>query len=210
MPRKYNLVTSLLLLFMLLGSAYLVFNINDVRLGRSDKPVSADLIICLNGEQRIAKAAKLYQQGWADTVLLTARKTDEKLVQKGVPSNAVKLAPRVSTTFEEALAAREYVIQHPAATVLVISDPFHLARVRWSFKKTFQGLGTRLLFVGSDLRLPRRGWYHDAKVRYQVATEVSKMIFYQTYFGILGQKSVPEWLDGFKPGYLKVLKKILS
>ena len=142
MPRKYALIICLLLIT---GSTILVFNNIAVWMSRNDVPAPADLIICLSGEYRIAKAAQLYRQGLSNTVLLTVRETDDALVQKGVPSGAVHLAPGVRTTFEEAMAAREYVRQNPAATALVISDPYHMSRVRWSFEKTFQDTDIHLI-----------------------------------------------------------------
>jgi len=206
MPRKY--ILCICLLTVLVASAFTVFNNIAVWLARNDDPVPADLIICLSGDHRIIKAASLYHEGWADTVLLTVQKNDKKLVQQGVPSSAVKLAPGVRTTFEEALAAREYVSQHPATTAVVISDPYHMSRVRWAFEKVFSGMDTHLVFVGSDLVWPQNNWFDVPFARYQVASEVSKMIFYQAHYGILGQKSTPEWVFKLKRWYLGFLKKL--
>ena len=207
MLRKYVLIICLLLIIV---STIKVFNNIGIWLSRNDAPVTADLIICLSGEHRIAKAARLYRQGLADTVLLTVHATDDVLVQKGVPSRAVELAPGVRTTFEEALAAREYVRQNPVATALVISDPYHMSRVRWSFEKIFQGMDTHLVFVASDLFWPRHNWFNDPFARYQVASEVSKMLFYRTYYGLLDRKTTPEWVFKWKKRYLNFLKKLLS
>ncbi len=207
MPRKYVLIIWLLLI---IGSTILVFNNIAIWLSRNDAPVPADLIICLSGKHRIAKAARLYHQGLADTVLLTVNTTDDVLVQKGVPSSAVKLAPGVRTTFEEASAARKYVRQNPAATALVISDPYHMSRVRWSFEKAFQSMDIRLVFVASDLFWPQHTWFNDPFARYQVASEVSKMLFYRIYYGLLDRKTTPEWVFKWKKRYLGFLKKVLS
>ena len=207
MLRKYVLIICLLLIIV---STIKVFNNIGIWLSRTDTPVPADLIICLSGEHRIAKAARLYHQGLADTVLLTVHATDDVLVQKGVPSGAVELAPGVRTTFEEALAAREYVRQNPTGTALVISDPYHMSRVRWSFEKIFQGMDTHLVFVASDLFWPRHNWFNDPFARYQVASEVSKMLFYRTYYGLLDRKTTPEWVFKWKKRYLNFLKKLLS
>jgi uncharacterized SAM-binding protein YcdF (DUF218 family) len=207
MLRKYALIIFLLLIFV---STIQVFNNIAILLSRADTPVPADLIICLSGDHRIAKAARLYHQGLADTVLLTVQATDKKLVQKKVPSNAVKLAPGVRTTFEEAMAAREYVNQNPAATAMVISDPYHISRVRWSFEKAFQGMDIHLVFVASDLFWPKHNWAHYPFARFHVASEISKMLFYQTYYGLLGQKTTPEWVFKWKKRYLRFLKKVLT
>lgn len=206
--RKYILILSLLLL--LIVSAVLIFNNIGYWLARKEDPIPADLIVCLNGQHRVAKAAQLYQDGYADTILLTVSKTGEELVRKGVPSGAIELAPGVRTTFEEALAAQAYVDQNPTKTALVISDPYHLSRVRWSFEKAFKNIDTQLVFVATDLSWPEQNWFDDPLIRYQVASEVSKMIFYRTYHGFLGRKTAPEWVFRWKIRYLGFLRKVLS
>ena len=207
MSRKYALIIPVLLVLIVTG--IWVFKNLGIWLAKEDTPVPADLIICLSGEHRIAKAAQLHRQGLAETVLLTVNVTNDALVQKGVPPNSIKLAPGVRTTFEEALAAQQYVSQNPAATALVISDPYHLSRVRWSFKKAFKGMDIQLVFVGSDLFWPHRNWYNDALARYLVASEISKMVFYRTYHGLLGKETVPDWVWTWKNAYLRFLRKIL-
>jgi uncharacterized SAM-binding protein YcdF (DUF218 family) len=198
------------LLLLLIVSAVRIFNNIGFWLTRNDAPIPADLIVCLNGQHRIAKAAQLYREGYADTILLTVSKTAEALVGKGVPSNAIDLAPGVRTTFEEALATRAYVHQNPAGTALIISDPYHLSRVRWSFEKAFQDMDTHLVFVASDLAWPEQNWFDDPFYRYQVASEVSKMLFYRIYHGFLGQETAPDWVFKWKTRYLGFLRKVLS
>jgi uncharacterized SAM-binding protein YcdF (DUF218 family) len=206
--RKNALIIGLMLL--LIVSSIRIFNNIGIRLAQNDAPLPADLIICLNGQHRIAKAVQLYEEGLADKILLTVDTTGKVLIRKGVPSNAIELAPGVRTTFEEALAAREYVHQNPSGTALVISDPYHLWRVRWSFEKAFQGMDTHLVFVASDLFWPRHDWFHDPFARYQVASELSKMLFYRIYHGLLGRKTAPEWVFAWKTKYLGFLRKALS
>lgn len=116
----------------------------------------------------------------------------------------------VRTTFEEALAVREYVRQNPISTALVISDPYHMSRVRWSFEKVFQDTDIRLIYVASDLPWPQRHWYHDPFARYQVASEVSKTLFYHIYYGLLGRKIAPERVFKWKNRYLRFLRKTLT
>ena len=197
-------------MLLLIVSGVRIFNNIGFWLSRNDAPVPADLIVCLNGQHRIAKAAKLYQEGYADTILLTVNKTGEALVRKGVPSDAIELAPLVRTTFEEALATRDHVRQNQISTALVISDPYHMSRVRWSFEKVFQDTDIHLIYVTSDLPWPQRHWYHDTFARYQVASEVSKTLFYRTYYGLLGRKIAPEWVFKWKNRYLGFLRKMLA
>jgi uncharacterized SAM-binding protein YcdF (DUF218 family) len=206
--RKYALIIGLMLLVIV--SSIRIFNNIGIRLAQNDAPIPADLIICLNGHHRINKSVQLYQEGLADKILLTVDTTGKVLIRKGVPSDAIELAPGVRTTFEEALAAREYVHQNPAGTALVISDSYHLWRVRWSFEKAFQDMDTHLVFVASDLFWPGHDWFHSPFARYQVASEVSKILFYLTYHGLLDRQTAPEWVFVWKTKYLGFLKRVLS
>jgi uncharacterized SAM-binding protein YcdF (DUF218 family) len=94
------------------------------------------------------------------------------------------------------------VRQNPTGKALVISDPYHMLRVRWSFEKIFQDMDTHLVFVASDLFWPQHNWFNHPFARYQVASEVSKILFYRTYYGLLGQKTP---LNGFLTGRIDIL-----
>ncbi len=206
--KKYVLFACLMLAASL--SVFHAFRNVGLWLARQDDPVPADLIVCLmSGKHRVAKAARLYHKGFADTILLTVKETADVLVRQGVPECAIQLAPGVRTTFEEATAASEFVRKNRAAVVLVVSDPFHLARVRWSFEKAFHDLDTRLVFVASDFPWPGLHWFDDPFARYETASELSKIVFYRAYYGLLSRKTSPEWVFAFKDKYLRFLRKVL-
>lgn len=61
-----------------------------------------------------------------------------------------------------------------------------------------------------DLFWPQHNWFNDPFARYQVASEISKMLFYRTYYGLLDRKTTPEWVFKWKKRYLGFLKKVLS
>ncbi len=208
--KKYVSFGCLFLLLVGSLSVFCAFRNVGFWLARQDAPVHADLIVCLNGEHRVAKAAQLYGLGWADSILLTVGETADVLVRKGVPESAVRLAPGVRTTFEEALAASQYVRENPAATGLVVSDPFHLARVRWSFGKTFRDLDTELAFVASDLPWLGPIWFDDPSARFQTVSELSKIVFYRAYYGLLRQKTAPDRVFALKEKYLGFLRRVLT
>ncbi len=163
-------------------------------------------MVCLNGDHRIAKSAELYQRGLADEILLTVQRNKDVLTRRGVPKSAVKLAPGVRTTFEEAFAIRTYVLRNPVRQVMVVSDPWHLARVRWTFRKVFEGMGTEFVFVASDHPWPVRDWFRDDEARFHAVSEISKILFYWVYYGIMGQKCAHDWVFEWKSRYVALLR----
>ena len=173
-----------------------------------EKVDRADLIICLNGPHRVAKAAELFKKGTATEILLTVKPSPTPLSRLGVPKRAIHLAPDPRTTYEEAMAAREFVDTHPVSSAVVVSDAYHLARVKWSFENVFEGMGVRLEFLASKRNWPAATWYQYPRSRYLTASEVSKIVFYWIYHGLLGNKETEEWVFKVKKAYLGWLRRV--
>jgi len=203
---KYLLI---LLLLMIWGGAHAYSNVGHW-LAISDEPVEAELIVALNGYDRIAKAAQMYHQGLADSVLLTVHSNPEVLTKRGVDPENVHTAPGVRSTFEEALATRSHIKNNPISSLMVVSDPWHLARVRWSFERVLENIEVTIYFVASDQEWPADEWAEDARTRYIVASEVSKFIFYRINYGLLEQEEVPEWVKEWGEAYFGFLRKMLK
>jgi len=127
-----------------------------------DKPEKADIIICLGGGsgERLQKAVELYKKdfapliligdpGWSDPEVREFFLEAEKqfLVHKGIPPESILKDPTTDSTFCEALHARDYMSSHGLHSALVISDPYHMRRVKYAFKKVFQDENIKLIFV---------------------------------------------------------------
>jgi uncharacterized SAM-binding protein YcdF (DUF218 family) len=76
-----------------------------VLLSRSDLPQKVDVIVCLNGPERIKKSASLYHHGFASNIILTASKNKDPLLQQGLSSENIGLAPGPKTTYQDALVS---------------------------------------------------------------------------------------------------------
>ena len=130
----------------------------------TDPPAHADAIVVLGGglQNRPFEAARLYRDGSASKILIASpqpRRTDEIgltprdtevtkqiLLKQGVPEAAIsEFGTNVTSTYEEALALRDWVKANGAKSVLIVSDPFPSRRVRWLFRKQLKETGTQII-----------------------------------------------------------------
>ena len=181
-----------------------------VWVAKSDRPRKVDVIICLNGSERIKKAAELYHQGLAPKVILTAGKDKRDLIQLGIPEKNITLAEWPTTTYQEALAVASMERFYQIRSAIVVSDPYHLKRVRWTFEHVFRDSQVKLVFVSSDLPWDGQGWWREKQSRIQVALEISKMGYYRLVHGLMGLADDPPGTITLKRRYETFLVKCLS
>ena len=119
---------------------------------RLDQRTHVDAIIVLGAAQydgrpspvlkaRLDHAAALYRERYADIVVVTggivegdrmseATASQRYLVANGIPAEAVVVQPQGHTTAGSMDAVAEYLHGAGRQRVLLVSDPFHLARLR--------------------------------------------------------------------------------
>jgi uncharacterized SAM-binding protein YcdF (DUF218 family) len=118
---------------------------------RLDQSQSADAIVVLGAAQyngrpspvlkaRLDHAITLYRAGYASVIVVTgglaqgdrtteATASKRYLVAATIPADSVVVESRGRTTAESMDAAAEYLHASGRAKVLLVSDPFHLARL---------------------------------------------------------------------------------
>lgn len=90
---------------------------------------------------RLDHAASLYREGFADLIVVTggivegdrmseATAGQRYLVSIGIPAGAVVVQPEGRTTAGSMDAVAEYLHGTARERVILVSDPFHLARLR--------------------------------------------------------------------------------
>lgn len=153
----------------ILGGAFLVFLV-VVLMGNfliaSDPLEQVDAIVVLSGAEndRIPEAARLFQGGYADAVILTDTgwsvfpnleketiaidpnviKTTE-LTEMGVPiSNIILPETIVNSTAGEAEAVLEVMQRQGMESAMIVTDPYHTRRAKIIFDDIFEGSGIRL------------------------------------------------------------------
>jgi len=125
----------------------------------------ADMIFVLNGDYntRPFRASELYEQGLAPVIviakaeMLPAEKlglapndTDVSInVMKklGVPPEKIVVLPvegGTTSTFDEAIALRQYIESHNVRSLILLTSAFHTRRAKWIFDRELAGLPVRL------------------------------------------------------------------
>ncbi|MEX2164523.1 MAG: YdcF family protein [Sulfuricaulis sp.] len=162
--------------------------------GASQSPERADVLVVLGGDSgdRTLKAIQLYKTGLAPRVLLTgvedspfeARKAyltwrAQMLVDAGVPPDAVLLDIRSANTMEEAVNTRQLLVERGWRKALVVSDPPHMRRIDWAWRKAFAQSGLEYRIVASQPRwwTPDSWWTHERSAQ-AVITEYIKLCYY--------------------------------
>ena len=96
---------------------------------------------------RLDHAFRLYRQRLADTIIVTggigegdrfseAQVSRSYLIARGVPPENIVALPQGRSTEESMTAVAEWLRPQDADHVLLVSDPFHMARLRLEARRT--------------------------------------------------------------------------
>ena len=170
----------MLLLLSLTASGYLLFLNLGGLLTATDTVGKADLVISTNGSPGpLAKAVELYHQGCGERLLATIGESYRMMVGRGVaPEGIVRASRSADSSYEEGLLIRELLAGGEVASALVVSDPFHLLRVKWTLHHLFAGVTPRFLFVSSDAPEFKGFWWDNHHSRLFVLSEIPKIVYY--------------------------------
>jgi uncharacterized SAM-binding protein YcdF (DUF218 family) len=169
----------------------------------------ADVIHILSGpDYRTDYAVQLYEQGYGKQLFFTggpcasisgshAEQGRERALEQGVPGDAIAIdGARVTSTFSEAIRLKEFTEKSQGAirSVIVVSDPHHMRRVRWSFR---QVMGDQIRFqmapVPFRLSFHQRQWWKDQYSQKMVRDEYLKTAYYRARYQ-LSWGALQEWL----------------
>ena len=175
-------------------------------LARSDVPKKSEVIVCLSDIERIKKAANLYHEGFAPQIILTVEKEKKGLTTLGVPEDRITLAPGPRTTYQEALAVAPILREKGYRSALIVTDPYHLRRVHWTFRHVFKNQPNNMVFVASDMPWKGEGWWTHKEEKIWVYSEVSKLAWYWLAHGLLRMTDDPPWSIELKHRYQAWLK----
>jgi uncharacterized SAM-binding protein YcdF (DUF218 family) len=169
-------------------------------------PTKADAIVSLGGDPggRVILAGRLYEAAWARNILLTGVKGPpaahhrhldwrvEVLEDAGVPRDAMFFDSRSSSSWYEALNTRQLMERMGWRKVLVVSDPPHMRRLQWTWRRAFEGTGLEFTLVAAPDHWwhPKRWWRSESSRTY-VLREVGKLLYY-----VLTKPEGPIVVDG--------------
>jgi len=167
----------------------------------NDTPLTkVDLIFVLNGDinTRPFFASDLYLQGLAPRVAiarseklptevmgLVDNSTDiavNVMKSRGVPAENISvlniLGP-VTSTFDEALALRQYVENNEIHSIILVTSAFHSRRARWVLEKELAGLPLTLQVAAAPhLAFSASNWWQSEEGLIYLNNEYVKLIYY--------------------------------
>lgn len=177
-----------------------------------DELQPADVIHVIAGDDdRTDYAIQLYQKGYGKLIFFTGgwcsihnydhgEHGKELAMEQGVPAQALADDDaRVTSTYSEALRLKEWISQSqtPIHSVIVVSDPFHMRRARWTYKRIFgEEISLQMAPVPYDMSPYSRYWWTDDMSRKLVKDEYVKMVYYIARYQ-LGWGPLDNWLASF-------------
>jgi uncharacterized SAM-binding protein YcdF (DUF218 family) len=166
-------------------------------------PLSYSYAIVVVGggiQTRPFEAARLYRDGYAPRVLVASperKPTDQMgltagdadvtkqiLLKQGVPDSAIVIfGEEVSSTYEEALALREWVKETGAKKIIIVSDPFHTRRMRWLLRKELTTTGAQILTgIAAPLKYTVSNWWQTKQGLVKFQKELMKYAYYRVRY----------------------------
>lgn len=157
-------------------------------------PRPAELMVVLGGDSgdRALTARRLYAARMAPRVLLTGMDTNPSelrpllmhwrahfLVSAGVPQEQLLFDAVSGNSWEEAVNTRKLMEARGWRTVLVVSDPYHMRRLSWIWRRVFDGSGLEVSLVASSPQFWKPGsWWRDERSAQAVMMETIKLGYY--------------------------------
>lgn len=177
-----------------------------------DNLAPADVIHVIAGpDERTDYAIQLYQRGYAKKIFFTGgwcrfhnyfhgQRGKERALDRGIPLKAIATdESSVTSTYAEVVHLKEFInrSEEPIRSVIAISDPFHMRRARWTYRRVLgdkvRALVAHIPFESSQYK---RDWWMDRGSRRMVGDEYIKLVYYYARYQ-LSRGSLKEWLASF-------------
>jgi uncharacterized SAM-binding protein YcdF (DUF218 family) len=197
MPRGHTIV--IVFVVLILCAALVLFRegillaVGDFLVIR-DKLRPADVIHVIAGsDERTDYAIQLYQQGYAKEIFFTGGwcrfhnyfhglHGRERALQRGIPSQTIAIDESpVTSTYGEVVRLKDFIDRSkaPIRSVIVVSDPHHMRRARWTYQNILAGkIAIEMAPVPFELSPDKRRWWTDRESRMYVEAEYTKILYY--------------------------------
>jgi len=159
-----------------------------------DELKPADLIHVIAGpDDRTDYAIQLHRQGYGKQIFFTGgwcsyhgyrhgEHGSERSVAQGIPQEDIAFDDsEVTSTHAEAVRLREFIARNApqVRTVIIVSDPYHMRRSRWTYEKVLgDEITVQMAPVPFGTTPYQRRWWQDQASRQYVAKEYLKMFYY--------------------------------
>lgn len=193
-----NTILILLILFVIFiliicGLIDLTFHVGSYLI-LEDHLRKTDLIHVLSGpDYRTEYGNELMKKGFADHIFFTgggnlcdnevsAICSEKIALAAGIPADKIIMdSTDIINTYDEAERLNALInnSSFPIHSVIVVSDPFHMRRVRWTYQKV---LGNRVKLIMAPVPFEMTNlseyWWRNYESRKMVRNEYAKLIYY--------------------------------
>ncbi len=210
MKTLWRLALALLVATVVFGSLFFV-RIGSI-LSKADPVRQSDYVLCLTGgSSRIDKTAALLREHIVERAVMTTTGAYYQMLKRQVPPEQVIKPDRSATsTYEEALLLKK-VLANRRCSVLVVSDPYHLYRARWTMRTIFAGAPVDFAFISSDAPSMQGFWWSSLESRIFVFSELPKILYYRVWHGWLGRGADdPQWAIDLDRRYMALVRTLVA
>lgn len=161
---------------------------------REEELQPADMIHVLGGRlERTEYALQLYRQGYGRNLFFTGKEMAPLLkwyaTSHGIPAHhIINFDSRATNTYHEALELKQLLVNETTVrSVIVVSSPYHMRRVRWTFRQVIDDqINLQFVPVPFTQTSDHWQWWSDHNSRKKVIKEYLKLLgYYMRYqFGI--------------------------
>ena len=138
--------------------------------------------------------------GWCDTHGYHGEHGKQLALEQGVPLDAISIDDSVVTsTYSEVERLREFMDENlnPIESVIVVSDPHHMWRARWTYRRVLgNGIQVQMAPVPFDSSPYQRQWWKDRESRRMVKDEYQKILYYYARYKF-SWGFIKDWLETF-------------
>lgn len=168
-----------------------------------------DVIHVIAGEDyRALYAIHLYKQGYAKSLFFTGgwcnihqyyngQHGKELALALGVPEDAISFDDSpVTSTYAEAELLAAFIGSNPESiqSVTVVSDPYHMRRARWTYRRVLgNGIDILMAPVPFEETPYKQVWWLDRISQNYVREEYTKLLYYIVRYE-LSWGPIKEWL----------------
>jgi uncharacterized SAM-binding protein YcdF (DUF218 family) len=175
-----------------------------------DKFEPADIIHVIAGpDHRTDYGIQLYKKDYAKRIFFTGgwcpfhnvyhgEHGKERALEQGIPLEAIAINDsQVRSTYDEVIKLKEFMTQAkvPIHSVIVISDPHHMRRARWTYRQVL-GNNIRITMAPVPFGLSpyKRNWWKDRASKRMVKDEYVKFGYYLVRYQ-LSWGPLKDWLS---------------
>jgi uncharacterized SAM-binding protein YcdF (DUF218 family) len=202
LTKKFNLLLIFILIVIILSHQYLIKKIGYFLIYEQN-PQKADVIVALNGgdTERSLAAVDLYNQGYAGLIIMAGlvkqpgseefwKRVGDNFNEKiffqkaieamGIPEKSFQfIGNGVSSTYDEALATREFLKENGYKTILLVTSKWHSKRAYLTFRSALKDDGIKIVIQPSKYDAFRPdGWWKNENDAELVFYEYIRLIYY--------------------------------